>query len=128
MADNLLQNALVKREVDAAVRVRVKLECRDGVELISCPTCGRLQMDLIPIIEKVSEALKEFKHLRRPIQVAIMGCVVNGPGEADNADVAICAGKGKAVLYCHGQRLRNVKPEEIVSAVMEEVRALATEE
>ncbi len=119
-----VQEVLAAKELLASLRLRR----RDGVELISCPTCGRLQMDLIPIIEKVSEALKEFKHLRRPIQVAIMGCVVNGPGEADNADVAICAGKNKAVLYCHGQRLRNIKPEEIVSAVMEEVRALATEE
>ncbi|MBN1555175.1 MAG: flavodoxin-dependent (E)-4-hydroxy-3-methylbut-2-enyl-diphosphate synthase [Phycisphaerae bacterium] len=118
------------REIHAAKELlaSLRLRRRDGVELISCPTCGRLQMDLNPIIEKVSEALKEFEHLRRPIQVAIMGCVVNGPGEADNADVAICAGKDKAVLYCHGQRLRNVTPAEIVPAVLEEVRALATEE
>lgn len=118
------------QEIHAAKELlaSLRLRRRDGVELISCPTCGRLQMDLNPIIEMVSEALKEFENLRRPIQVAIMGCVVNGPGEADNADVAICAGKDKAVLYCHGQRLRNVTPEEIVPAVLEEVRALATEE
>jgi (E)-4-hydroxy-3-methylbut-2-enyl-diphosphate synthase len=116
-------------EVSAAKELlaSLRLRRRDGVELIACPTCGRLQMDLNPIIEKVSKALKEFEHLRRPIQVAIMGCVVNGPGEADKADVAICAGKNKAVLYCHGQRLRTLFPNEIVPAVLEEVRALAAD-
>lgn len=122
-AGDPLQEVEAAKELLASLRLRR----RDGVELIACPTCGRLQMDLNPVIETLSEALQEFRNLRFPIQVAIMGCVVNGPGEAEQADVAVCAGKNKAVLYCHGQRLRNLAPEEIVPAVLEEVRSLARE-
>jgi len=81
-------------------------------------------MDIAPIVEQVRRALAD---VTAPITVAIMGCVVNGPGEADNADVAICAGKGKAVLYRRGRRLRAVKADEIVAATVAEVRKLAAE-
>ncbi|MCD4825879.1 MAG: flavodoxin-dependent (E)-4-hydroxy-3-methylbut-2-enyl-diphosphate synthase, partial [Phycisphaerae bacterium] len=84
---------------------------------------GRLQMDLEPIVEQVQAALADIR-TDLPLKVAIMGCVVNGPGEADNADVAICAGKGKAVLYRQGQRVGNVSVEQIVPAVLKEVHAL----
>ncbi len=110
-------------EVAAAMELlySLRLRPRRGVELIACPTCGRLLMDLGPIVEQVREALADVE---APIRVALMGCVVNGPGEADGADVAICAGKGKAVLYRRGERLRTVPAGEIVSAVVAEVRRL----
>jgi (E)-4-hydroxy-3-methylbut-2-enyl-diphosphate synthase len=111
-------------EVTAAKELLASLRLRErtGVELIACPTCGRLQMDLTPIVEAVEQALSEMGDVARPLTVAIMGCVVNGPGEAANADVAICAGKGKAVLYRRGQLVGNVEPCEIVRTVLDEVR------
>ena len=105
----------------------LRLRRREGIELIACPGCGRLQMDIQPIVEEVSAALEEFSDIRPALTVAIMGCVVNGPGEAENADVAICAGKGKAILYRRGRRLRTVPAEQIVQVVLEEVRSLQAE-
>ncbi|MCK5114001.1 MAG: flavodoxin-dependent (E)-4-hydroxy-3-methylbut-2-enyl-diphosphate synthase [Phycisphaerae bacterium] len=113
-------------EVTAAKELlaSLRLAPRDRAELIACPTCGRLQMDLGPIIAEVEAALQSIK-TGRPIKVAMMGCVVNGPGEADNADIAICAGKGKAILYCNGQRVKNVPTDDIAKTVIEEVKKLA---
>ncbi len=108
-------------EVHAAAELvySLRLRKRRGIELIACPTCGRIQMDIEPIVEQVRTALADVVE---PITVAIMGCVVNGPGEADSADVAVCAGKGKAILYRRGQKIRTVDASEIVPAVVEEVR------
>ena len=110
-------------EVDAALELlrSLRLRRREGLELIACPTCGRLQMDLGPIIERVRAALADADI---PVTVAIMGCVVNGPGEAESADVAICAGKDKAVLYRQGKRIRTVTVDQIVSAILAEVEAI----
>ncbi len=99
----------------------LRLRRRNGVELIACPTCGRVQMDIVPILKHLQEALVDVKE---PITVAVMGCVVNGPGEADSADVAICAGKGRAVLYRCGKRIRTVSADQIVNAVVSEVHSL----
>jgi len=96
----------------------LRLRKREGIELIACPTCGRLQMDLSPVIAKMEELLKSVK---KNLTVAIMGCVVNGPGEAENADIAICAGRDKAVLYRRGQRIKNVKTEEIIPTLLKEI-------
>ncbi|MFP4106061.1 MAG: flavodoxin-dependent (E)-4-hydroxy-3-methylbut-2-enyl-diphosphate synthase [Phycisphaerae bacterium] len=109
------------REVRAGLELLYSLRLRErqGLNLIACPTCGRLQMDIEPILAEVQEALQDVK---APITVAIMGCVVNGPGEAEGADVAVCAGKGKAMLYRHGRQLRAVAVNDIVPAVLEEVQ------
>jgi len=108
-------------EVTAALELlySLRLRQRRGLELIACPTCGRALMDMSPIVEQVRAALADLEF---PVSVAVMGCVVNGPGEAEGADVAICAGKGKAVLYRAGKRVRTVGLEEMVAAVVEEVR------
>ena len=113
-------------EVRAAVELLCSLRLRErkGIDLIACPTCGRLQMDIAPIVEQVAAALAD---ITQPITVAVMGCVVNGPGEADDADVAVCAGKGKAVLYRRGRKVRTVPADEIADAVISEVRRLAAE-
>ncbi|MDY6913562.1 MAG: flavodoxin-dependent (E)-4-hydroxy-3-methylbut-2-enyl-diphosphate synthase [Planctomycetota bacterium] len=100
----------------------LRLRKRKGIELIACPTCGRAQSDITPIVEQVRSALAD---VTVPLTVAIMGCVVNGPGEADNADVAICAGKDKAILYRRGRRIGTVQTEKIVEAVVAEVREAA---
>lgn len=96
----------------------LRLRQRKGIELIACPTCGRLQMDLSPVIAKMEELLKS---VQKNLTVAIMGCVVNGPGEAENADIAICAGKDKAVLYRRGQRIKNVPTDDIIPTLLEEI-------
>lgn len=103
----------------------LRLRPRRGIDLIACPTCGRLQTDIAPLVEQVRLALAD---ITQPITVAIMGCVVNGPGEAESADVAICAGAGKALLYRKGQKVATVIADEIVPAVVAEVRRLAAEQ
>ena len=100
----------------------LRLRQRRGIELIACPTCGRLEMDLAPLIEQVRAALSD---VTEPITVAMMGCVVNGPGEAQGADVAICAGKGKAVLYLKGERAATINADEIVERVVAEVKIIS---
>lgn len=111
-------------EVHAAVELLCSLRLRDrhGIELIACPTCGRLQMDLTDIVDQVRLALAD---VTTPLTVALMGCIVNGPGEAEAADVAICAGKNSAILYRRGKRVCTVPASQIVHAVVAEVRKLA---
>ena len=82
---------------------------RDGPNLISCPTCGRTQIDLIPLANEVEKRLKD---VHKPITVAVMGCVVNGPGEASAADVGIAGGKGMGFLFRHGEIIKKQVPED----------------
>lgn len=91
---------------------------RRDPELVSCPTCGRCQVDLIPIAQEVERRLRE---VHRPIQVAVMGCVVNGPGEAADADIGVACGKGSGVVFAHGKTLRKVEEAAIVDVLMEEI-------
>lgn len=94
---------------------------RRGPEIVSCPTCGRTQVDLIPIAEEVAQRLRGCA---KPISVAVMGCVVNGPGEASDADVGVACGKGSALLFKRGVPVRKVPEDEIVTALMEEIERL----
>jgi (E)-4-hydroxy-3-methylbut-2-enyl-diphosphate synthase len=89
------------------------------VEIIACPTCGRLEVDLFSITNQLEEAVKGIK---KPVKVALLGCVVNGPGEASEADIGIAAGKGVAILYRKGEVVRRIKEEEIVPALLEEIQ------
>lgn len=94
---------------------------RRGPELVSCPTCGRTQVDLIGLAEEVGERLKGYS---KPISVAVMGCVVNGPGEASDADVGVACGRGVGMVFRHGEVIRKVPEEQIVDALMEEIDKL----
>ncbi|MCH2136180.1 MAG: flavodoxin-dependent (E)-4-hydroxy-3-methylbut-2-enyl-diphosphate synthase [Phycisphaerales bacterium] len=94
---------------------------RRGVELIACPTCGRIQVDLFKLVQEVRTTLAEKIDL--PIKVAVMGCVVNGPGEAEGADVAVFAGDRRGIIYVQGQRVANVKEEEILERLLSECLA-----
>lgn len=89
-----------------------------NVELIACPTCGRLEVDLFGIMAQLEERLEGVK---KPVKVAVLGCVVNGPGEASEADIGIAAGKGVGILYRKGEVVRKVKESEIVDVIVEEV-------
>jgi (E)-4-hydroxy-3-methylbut-2-enyl-diphosphate synthase len=91
---------------------------RRGLTIVSCPTCGRLQTDMIPIVEAVEKALAGVE---KPLTLAIMGCAVNGPGEAREADIGIACGKGEALLFRRGQTVRKVAEGDIVKTLIEEV-------
>lgn len=94
---------------------------RRDPELVSCPTCGRCQVDLISIAKEVEDRLKE---IHRPLQVAVMGCAVNGPGEAADADIGVACGKGSGVIFTRGKTLRKVEEAAIVDVLMEEIGRL----
>lgn len=95
-----------------------------AVEIIACPTCGRLEIDLFKVTRQLEEALKGVK---KPVKIALLGCVVNGPGEASEADIGIAAGKGVGILYRKGEVVRRIKEEDIVSTVLEEVEKFQPE-
>jgi (E)-4-hydroxy-3-methylbut-2-enyl-diphosphate synthase len=90
-------------------------------ELVSCPTCGRCEVDLIPIAEEVSRRLRD---VRTPLKVAVMGCVVNGPGESRDADIGVAAGRGVGLIFAKGEVVRKVPEAEIVDALFEEIARL----
>jgi (E)-4-hydroxy-3-methylbut-2-enyl-diphosphate synthase len=95
-----------------------------GVELVSCPTCGRTEMDLIGLAEK---AERLFRTVRTPIKVAVMGCVVNGPGEAREADVGIAGGRGTGILFKKGRMIEKLPEKELLSRLVREVEAMTGE-
>jgi len=92
------------------------LRTRIGAELIACPTCGRIQVDLFKLVQDVRKQLE--KEIKLPIKVAVMGCIVNGPGEAEGADVAIFAGDRRGIIYVQGEKVANVPEEEILSRLL----------
>lgn len=94
---------------------------QDGPNLIACPTCGRTNIDLIPMAEEVERRLMGCT---KPITVAVMGCAVNGPGEASSADVGIAGGKGEGLLFRKGEILRKVPQDQLVDALMAEIDKL----
>ena len=97
---------------------------KEGPELVSCPTCGRTRIDLIGLATQVEERLKAVD---KPITVAVMGCVVNGPGEASDADLGVACGRGQGLLFSHGQIIGKVAEDQIVDALMAEVDKLIEE-
>lgn len=88
---------------------------RRGPEIISCPTCGRCRIDLRPIAQRVEDAIKDIK---KPISVAVMGCIVNGPGEAREADFGIAGGKGMGLVFKKGEVVKKVKEDELLEELM----------
>ena len=101
------------------------LEClgirRRGPELVSCPTCGRTQVNLIEIAQEVERRLQQVV---KPISVAVMGCVVNGPGEAADADVGVACGRGCGLIFRHGEVVRKVAEEDIIDELFKEIDSL----
>ncbi len=94
---------------------------RRGPEIISCPTCGRCQVDLIGLARQVEGRLAD---VRKPLKVAVMGCVVNGPGEAADADMGVACGDGSGVVFSQGKVVRKVAEGDIVDVLMEEIGKL----
>ncbi len=110
------------KEVECAKEVLQALKLGEyGVEIISCPTCGRTEVGLIELAQKVEEATKSLK---KNIKIAVMGCVVNGPGEAREADIGIAGGKGEGLIFKKGEIIKKVKEEALFDAFMEELGKL----
>lgn len=109
-------------EIYAAKEILKVLGIRkQGAELISCPTCGRTRINMIPIAEEMEKRLRDID---KDIKVAVMGCAVNGPGEAREADIGIAGGVGEGLIFKKGEILRKVREDEIISALMEEISKL----
>lgn len=109
------------KEIEAAKDILRCIGKREGVKIVSCPTCGRTRIDLVKAAKDVEKALKNTD---KNITVAVMGCVVNGPGEAREADVGIAGGDGCAVIFRKGEILRKIKEEDIVPELLKEVEEL----
>lgn len=105
-------------EIKAAKALLSALDLRHEPKLVSCPTCGRCRINLFEIAEKVE---KYLENIEKPIKVAVMGCAVNGPGEAKDADIGIAGGKGEAVLFKKGEIIRKLKEEEILNVLFSEI-------
>ncbi len=109
-------------EIRTGYEILKSLQLRKhGVNIISCPTCGRIQVDLIPLVEELDKKLICEK---RPITVAVMGCAVNGPGEAKEADIGVACGKKNALLFKKGKVIRKIKENEIIPFLLKEIKDL----
>ncbi len=113
-------------EVWAAYEILRDLDMRQrGVELISCPTCGRCEIDLIRTAEEVDKCIR---HLDKPIKVAVMGCVVNGPGEAREADIGIAGGRGFGLLFKDGSIKGKVPEDRLVEELLKEIEEIGSDD
>ena len=111
-------------EIDAARRIlsALSIEGQAGLNIVSCPTCGRTRIDLISLAARFEEAVKKEGLFDLPLRVALMGCAVNGPGEAREADIGICGGDGEGLLIAKGEILGKVKEDEIIPTLIEELK------
>ena len=111
-----------EEEIPVAYEILRSLELRNrGVTFVSCPSCGRVEIDVIQVANEVEKRLSK---VQTPIQVAVMGCVVNGPGESRDADVGLAGGKGKGVIFRKGQVVKTVPEDQFLDAVLKEVASL----
>jgi (E)-4-hydroxy-3-methylbut-2-enyl-diphosphate synthase len=125
LADGIGDTIRVSLATDPTEEVRVAYEMLKALELrsrgpvvIACPTCGRLEVDLFKIAGEIEQATA---HIKMPLSLAVMGCAVNGPGEAREADLGVAAGRGNGMIYRQGKAIRRVTEEEIVPALLEEI-------
>lgn len=111
-----------EEEIPVAYEILRSLELRNrGVTFVSCPSCGRVEIDVVGVANEVEKRLAK---VQTPIQVAVMGCVVNGPGESRDADVGLAGGKGSGIIFRKGQKVRTVPESEFLDAVLKEVASL----
>ena len=111
-----VEEVRVAYEILKALRIRPR-----GVTIISCPTCGRTEIDIIGLAQEVE---KRLAHIKAPLTVAVMGCVVNGPGEAREADAGIAGGRGVGLLFKHGSIVKKLTEAELADALVNEVEEI----
>ena len=116
-------NPVIETEIAKQILISLGLYRRMAPELIVCPTCGRAQIDVVKLARKVK---KNLAGIDKPVRIAVMGCIVNGPGEAADADLAICAAKNKAYLYRKGRKISVVPESKIIPAMLKELKKLVT--
>ena len=115
-------------EVKAANSLLRSLELRNtGIEIISCPTCSRCEVDLIKIVSDMEKAAAKIKNIKKPVKIALMGCIVNGPGEAKDADFGIAGGKNIGILFENGKITGRVKPEQWVKKLISMIKMRSVE-
>ena len=114
------------KEIGAAKEIlnALNIEGQCGMNIVSCPTCGRTRIDLISLSKQFKDAIKREGLGDLPITVALMGCIVNGPGEAHEADIGIAGGVGEALLFSHGQTIGKIKENEIIPALIREIKKI----
>jgi (E)-4-hydroxy-3-methylbut-2-enyl-diphosphate synthase len=115
-----------EEEIDAAKNIfnAIGLKGQSGMDIVSCPTCGRTKIDLISLVAEFERRACEEGITSMPIKVALMGCVVNGPGEAREADIGVAGGKGEAVLIKKGVIVEKIAEGDIVERLIEEIKKL----
>ncbi|MDE3231284.1 MAG: flavodoxin-dependent (E)-4-hydroxy-3-methylbut-2-enyl-diphosphate synthase, partial [Chloroflexota bacterium] len=114
-----------EEEIPVAYEILRSLDLRQrGVTFVSCPSCGRVEIDVMTIANEVERRLTK---VQTPIQVAVMGCVVNGPGESADADIGLSGGRGKGVIYKKGKYFKTVPEDQFLEAVLREVAAILPE-
>ena len=113
-------------EVDAARKIlkSVEIDGQSGLKIVSCPTCGRTKIDLISLIGRFEEAVKRENLEELPIKVAIMGCVVNGPGEAREADIGIAGGIGEGLLFSRGKIIEKIPEDKIIDVLIQKIKEM----
>ena len=113
-------------EIHAAKEIlsSLSLSEKGGMDIVSCPTCGRTKIDLISLLSEFEDRAKAEGLDKKNIKVALMGCAVNGPGEAREADIGIAGGKGEALLFKKGQIIRKIKEESLIEELISEIKAL----
>ncbi len=116
ITDSPVKEIYAARDIMKAVNIRVETP-----QIVACPTCGRTKIDLVSLAQQVEDAVKDIK---KPVKIAVMGCVVNGPGEAREADIGIAGGDGCAVLFKKGEILRKVSEEDIVKELLDELNKI----
>lgn len=116
ITDTPVKEIFAARDILKAINVRVETP-----QIVSCPTCGRTKIDLVSLANQVENAVKNIK---KPIKIAVMGCVVNGPGEAKEADIGVAGGDGCGVIFKKGEILRKVNEDEIVKALLDEIEKI----
>ena len=113
-------------EVDTAKKIlqAIGIEGQSGLDIVSCPTCARTKIQLIPLVKQFEEAVRDAGLEDVPVKVALMGCVVNGPGEAREADIGIAGGIGEAVLFRHGEIVEKIPESAVIDRLLREIRVL----
>ncbi len=113
-------------EIAAAKNILSALEVKgqSGMSIVSCPTCGRTKIDLIDLVHRFEAAAERERLLDKPVKVAIMGCAVNGPGEAREADIGIAGGVGEALLFSHGEVIGKVGEDEIIDVLIDRIKKI----
>lgn len=125
LADGIGDTMRISLTTDPVEEIRVAQDIlkafelkKDGVDLIACPTCGRCEIEMIPLTEEIEKRIREIK---TPLKVAVMGCVVNGPGEAKEADVGLAGGGGVGLIFRKGQIVKKVPEKDMLEALLEEI-------